>query len=118
MADNEVVESRSARPRIKLTNLSNYFWVCDGPCTTGQGNYRELHFCRTCYDTCFCEDCLKLVKAGQVPLRRKCTPDHNWLRISCPDLQLHAGKTEIEGHNEGFEQLKARLLERWSNSVR
>src|ERR1700743_510367 len=65
----KVVESCSTRPRVKLSSFMENFRGCDGDCTTVKQDYRELHFCQICYDTCFCENCIKLVKEKKLPFR-------------------------------------------------
>lgn len=55
-------------------------WECDGPCTTASDSYQELHFCRFCDDTCFCEKCIELVKSDKMPFR-KCAADHQHVRM-------------------------------------
>lgn len=53
--------------------------ACDGICDTAQQDYRELHFCRFCWDTCFCEKCLPLVKSGEISM--VCSKDHEHVAI-------------------------------------
>ena len=57
----------------------NIFWICDGICSGGSSSYNELHFCRVCYDTCFCEVCILLVRDGTMP-HHSCAADHEHVK--------------------------------------
>lgn len=57
----------------------DYLWTCDGPCTSPQQSYAEIHFCRVCNDVCFCEQCVQLVRNDEMPFRR-CAKDHPFVR--------------------------------------
>ncbi|KAL9093549.1 MAG: hypothetical protein Q9165_003944 [Trypethelium subeluteriae] len=56
------------------------YWDCDGLCPTASDSYAELHFCRMCNDTCFCENCIKLVKSKTMP-SRVCAADHEHIQV-------------------------------------
>ena len=58
--------------------LTNFTWGCDGNCRRRVEDWQELHFCEICTEyTCFCEECVKLVKTGTLPFR-KCDDDHTF----------------------------------------
>jgi tetratricopeptide (TPR) repeat protein len=67
--------------QIKTRDLA---YVCDGLCSTDHftynNAYRELYWCTECYDTCFCEACIELVRSGKLPFR-KCGKDHEFVRM-------------------------------------
>lgn len=64
-------------------------YQCDGPCTTNNirhkyrdgtprtESYRKLAYCLTCFDTGFCEECLEMIKSGNMPYN-KCNQDHQF----------------------------------------
>ncbi|KAI9686104.1 MAG: hypothetical protein M1822_004088 [Bathelium mastoideum] len=56
------------------------FWTCHGPCSTDPELYAELHFCRTCNDTYFCENCIVLVKSNTMPFRA-CAADYEHVQV-------------------------------------
>ena len=58
-------------------NIS-FVWGCDGKCIRPVEDWQEVHICEICPDyTCFCDECIKLVKAGTLPFR-KCDEDHTF----------------------------------------
>ena len=64
-------------------------WVCDGRCNRQVEDWQELHFCEICTgDTCFCDECIKLVKTGTLPFN-KCDAGHSFYQAYpvSPDLQ-------------------------------
>ncbi|KAH0566498.1 hypothetical protein GP486_000116 [Trichoglossum hirsutum] len=81
------LEVSSCPSQMKWLKEINFglWWTCDGPCNTLRTKYKgdvykELHFCEECYDTCFCEDCVKLVKENKLPFR-KCSSNHTFLQV-------------------------------------
>ncbi len=58
--------------------FTNFTWRCDGGCERRVEDWQELHFCEICTEyTCFCDECIKLVKLGTLPFR-KCDPGHTF----------------------------------------
>lgn len=57
---------------------TTFSWRCDGRCNRRVEDWQELHFCEICTEgTCFCDECIKLVKKGTLPFRR-CDADHTF----------------------------------------
>ena len=58
--------------------FTDFTWVCDGDCKRRVEDWQELHFCEICSGyTCFCDECIKLVKSGTLPFR-KCDASHTF----------------------------------------
>ena len=79
--DNKVdIDSAEMTTQIKQSSdLFTYFtWGCDGDCKRRVEDWQELHFCEICSEyTCFCDECIKLVKTGTLPFR-KCDASHTF----------------------------------------
>ena len=100
--------SRVAELR-KADNL-RVIWNCDGECRTRKTRYKELHFCEDCWDTCFCENCIVLVREGRLPFRT-CSPKHAFVQMypvaeemrgvaatfTEPDFKLETRKAWLDG---------------------
>lgn len=57
-------------------------WRCDAPCCeTPPESYAELHVCRVCYDVCFCDKCIELVRNDALPFFRRCASHHPFVRV-------------------------------------
>ena len=70
---------------FEAAGFEAYSGRCDGPCNTRfrkykDPPYRELYSCEDCVDTDFCEDCILIVKRGELPYR-KCSPDHTFVQV-------------------------------------
>ena len=96
----------------KMATIKNYeiMFSCDGPCKTSQTDYKELHACETCIDTVFCEVCIKLVRADDLPFR-KCNSQHAHSQVyplpkDQQDVVGHLVEGHIEVHKEWVESLK------------
>jgi hypothetical protein len=110
----KVVGGNSALPRVKLSSFTGTFWSCDGPCTTASRSYRELHFCRICNDTCFCEECFKLVKENKLPYRH-CSAEHEWVQaFPVPKGTKDLAATIREGYVELHQEWLIKLREQWT----
>ena len=71
--DSEEMTAQIEQPGDVLTTFT---WGCDGNCGRRVEDWQELHFCEVCTDdTCFCDECIKLVKTGTLPFR-KCDAGH------------------------------------------
>ncbi len=78
-ASDDEVDIHSAEMTTQIKQSDDYFvWSCDGRCRRRDEDYQELHFCEICTDsTCFCDECVKMVKAGTLPFR-KCDASHTF----------------------------------------
>ena len=76
--DDDKVEIDSAEMTTQIQQPDDDFsWSCDGRCCRRVEDWQELHFCEICIDTCFCDECIKLVKTGTLPFR-KCDAGHTF----------------------------------------
>ena len=79
--DDEVdIDSEEMTAQIKQSDdlFTNFTWSCDGKCKRQVEDWQELHFCEVCTEyTCFCDECIKLVKNGTLPFR-KCDAGHTF----------------------------------------
>ena len=107
----EQADSPQATDR-KKTKIKNYIigYSCDGSCKTEPTDYKELHACETCIDTLFCEECIKLVRADDLPFR-KCNSQHAHSQVyplpkDQQDVVGHLVEGHIEVHKEWVESLK------------
>ena len=74
------IDSEEMTTQIKPSDdlLTNFLWGCDGRCERRVEDWQELHFCEVCTEnTCFCDECIKLVKTGALPFR-KCDAGHTF----------------------------------------
>ena len=60
--------------------FTSFTWTCDGKCRRQVEDWQEVHFCEICTEyTCFCDECVKLVKNGTLPFR-KCDASHTFYK--------------------------------------
>lgn len=74
------IDSAEMTTQIKPSDdlFTDFTWVCDGDCKRRVEDWQELHFCEICSGyTCFCDECIKLVKSGTLPFR-KCDASHTF----------------------------------------
>ena len=74
------IDSAEMTTQIKQSDdmLSEFGWGCDGKCRRRVEDWQEVHFCEICtHGTCFCDECIKLVKTGTLPFR-KCDASHTF----------------------------------------
>ena len=74
------IDSTEMTTQIKRSNdmFTDFAWGCDGNCRRPVEDWQEVHFCEICTQyTCFCDECVKLVKAGILPFR-KCDASHTF----------------------------------------
>ena len=77
----EIVTAEPARiAELRKADNLRVMWNCDGDCRARKTQYKELHFCEDCWDTCFCENCIVLVREGRLPFR-KCSPKHSFVKM-------------------------------------
>lgn len=115
-------ESASSNPD-KLKDLETIgftpgYFQCDGLCTTQFHNYKktytELHFCRDCLDTCFCEDCFPVARRGELPYR-KCSPEHQFVQLlPVPDEARDVAACFVDGKMEVRKEWLDALRREWS----
>jgi hypothetical protein len=112
--ENGSTRNPTTLPRVTLSDFTT-FWSCDGPCTTSTYKYRELHFCRICNNTCFCEECILLLKGNKLPYRY-CNPDHEWIQgLPAPkEMNDLAAASIRDGYVELHQEWLAKLREQWS----
>ena len=73
------IDSAEMTTQIKQSDdlFTDFTWECDGDCKRRVEDWQELHFCEICSDTCFCDECIKMVKTGTLPFR-KCDASHTF----------------------------------------
>ncbi len=78
-ASDDEIDIHSAEMTTQIKQSNDYsVWGCDGRCRRRVEEWQEVHFCEICTDyTCFCDECVKLVKAGTLPFR-KCDASHTF----------------------------------------
>ena len=101
-------------PPVKLSNAVST-WTCDGPCRSSPNSYREIHFCRICNDTCFCQDCIVLAKEGKMPYRG-CSPEHDWIQgYPLPEeVKALSAASVHDGFVELHQEWLSKLREQWA----
>lgn len=79
IAPDDRVDIDSVEMTTQMRESDEYFtWSCDGNCKRRDEDWQELHFCEICTEsTCFCDECIKLVKTGTLPFR-KCDISHTF----------------------------------------
>ena len=79
IAPDDRVDIDSVEMTTQVRESDEYFtWSCDGNCKRRDEDWQELHFCEICTEsTCFCDECIKLVKTGTLPFR-KCDISHTF----------------------------------------
>ncbi|KAK2736232.1 hypothetical protein FQN57_000830 [Myotisia sp. PD_48] len=86
--------------------------ACDGSCNRVFKTYDSTYLCRYCFDLLFCEPCMKLLKANQMPLNL-CSPHHDWLFVPPNPQGVHKGKIFIDGAFIDLEQWKKNIKLEW-----
>ena len=77
--DNVDTDTAEMTTQVKRT-VDLFTWSCDGQCSRQVEDWQEVHFCEICTEyTCFCEECVKLVKNGTLPFR-KCDGSHTFYK--------------------------------------
>lgn len=89
-------------------------FTCDGSCYREFASFDNVYMCRYCFDVGFCEDCMKLMKNGQMRLD-VCSPLHQWLYIPPrpPIFKRHKSQVIIDGTLVEFEDWKNSLRREW-----
>jgi tetratricopeptide (TPR) repeat protein len=93
-------------------------WNCDAPfgCETPSWEYEEVWFCRMCYNTNFCGECVKKVKDGDAEWKARChcSKDHDL--IKCYPLSEEAEKmveSLTKGETGEFDAWLAKVKAEW-----
>lgn len=60
---------------------------CAGKCGRKTKTWATYYRCEYCYDTGFCDECVKLVKASKLPFR-VCESSHPFLQVYPIDLDM------------------------------
>ena len=74
------MDSAELNAQVKESDglITGFPWSCDGRCRRPVEDWREIHFCEICSNfTCFCDECIKLVKTGTLPFG-KCDESHSF----------------------------------------
>ena len=91
-------------------------WGCDGKCRRRAEDWQEIHFCEICTNyTLFCDECIKLVKAGTLP-SRACDKSHTFYQAyPVSQEMLDVATTRIDGkvlpRKEWLEALRKEWIE-------
>ena len=102
----------------KKAAVRNYFmWYswssCSGICNTAKLELKELHTCETCFEVLFCESCIKLVKANELPVR-VCSSQHPFsLVYPLPEERQNFAARLIDGRVEVQKEWVERLRKQW-----
>ena len=76
------IDSAEMTTQIKQSYdmFMDFTWGCDGKCRRRVEDWQGVYFCEICTDyTCFCDECVKLVKSGTLPFR-KCDEGHTFFQ--------------------------------------
>ena len=74
------LDSAELNAQVKESDglITGFPWSCDGRCRRPVEDWQEIHFCEICSNfTCFCDECIKLVKTGTLSFR-KCDESHTF----------------------------------------
>jgi tetratricopeptide (TPR) repeat protein len=67
--------------RLDRTDIANEFqFTCDGTCGASWDFDHALNPCKYCWELGFCDDCLSLLKGGNLK-KIICSPNHEWLAV-------------------------------------
>lgn len=92
-------------------DISSYFmWSCDGQCKRKVEDWTALYFCEHCLSTCFCDQCIELVKTKKLPFR-KCDPEHPFYQVyPVGEKMEEIAAVKVDGkimpHTEWLEKLR------------
>ena len=84
--------------------------MCDGPCNRDMSKYTKgIHFCTYCMDRWFCDECLPLHLAGDLPYK-VCDPAHKLMYTPGPPKDLPDDLVKVDG--------KMRKRAEWLDEIR
>ncbi|KAL4952200.1 NACHT and TPR domain protein [Aspergillus filifer] len=88
--------------------------VCDGVCQGKLQDVTMFSLCPLCYDTSFCQDCVKLLEAGTLGIKR-CSTKHvkDFIHISEQPREFEIGETLYDGEVMSIEEWKSQLRRDW-----
>ncbi|KAL4958739.1 NACHT and TPR domain protein [Aspergillus stella-maris] len=91
-----------------------FAWSCDGLCRKESQVMDTYSLCPICYDTSFCPDCVKLLEAGELGVKR-CSTKHVKEFIYIPEQPKNfaAGEMLYDGEIMSFEDWKSQLRRDW-----
>ncbi|KAL4944136.1 hypothetical protein BDV06DRAFT_220605 [Aspergillus oleicola] len=89
-------------------------WSCDGLCRKESLAMDEISLCPICYDTAFCQDCVKLLETETMGIKR-CSPRHvkEFVYIPPQPREFAGGEMLYDGEIMQFEDWKAQLRRDW-----
>ena len=71
-------------------------WKCYGICHRGLPA-AEINICRHCLDCELCDDCLKLLKSGKLPINICNAKHHEYLKMKAYEDELPKGQARVDG---------------------
>lgn len=107
-------ESDSTDGESLLYPCDSLLFSCDGTCNRRFPDFDNGYLCHYCFDVGFCEDCMKLLKDGEMRLDI-CSPQHEWLHIPPrpPMIRSDKSKIVIDGTLIDVEDWKNDLRQKW-----
>jgi tetratricopeptide (TPR) repeat protein len=79
--------------------------------------FDNVAFCRYCFDTAFCADCLSFLKSGELPVN-VCSPKHEWLVVEPRSQEARAamqpGKILMDGEYMSVDEWKKMMAVQWN----
>jgi hypothetical protein len=109
-----VPSTKETTETLEEINFKGPFFSCAALCstdfTTYKESYTELHICTECASATFCEDCIKLLKKGNLPARI-CSQKHDFMQI-LPVLE------EAKGVAAKFDGETMEVQKAWLQSLR
>ena len=86
---------------------------CDGDCQDKMRDYKELYACEICKGVLFCEACIKLIKADELPFR-VCNSLHAFSQVyPLPTKQQDAVAHVVDGRVEINREWVEKLKKQW-----
>jgi tetratricopeptide (TPR) repeat protein len=97
-----------------ISGNGGFGFICDGPCRRSFRNYDKLSLCSICYDTGFCEDCVKLLEEGKMVIKT-CDSKHvkDFIYIPPRPKEIDEGQMLVNGEAIDFEAWKDQLRKEW-----
>ncbi|KAL8709500.1 MAG: hypothetical protein Q9220_005742 [cf. Caloplaca sp. 1 TL-2023] len=106
----------NAQEEISSTKQIDYlFHSCDGECGRQNTDWQEMYQCDICYDLIFCDECIKLLKEGNLGFR-VCNPKHSFWQIYPYDHKLlDIATEEVSGKIVPRKSWLERLRKEWTD---
>lgn len=81
---------------VEQDDLASYLpYGCAGQCGRKTKTWAAYYRCEYCYDTGFCDECAKLVKASKLPFR-VCDSSHPFLQVYPIDLDMARAGASVD----------------------